>query len=235
MSPRGFFITGTDTDVGKTRVAAGLMTALCARGLRVVGMKPVSCGGIETEAGILNEDVLILQQHGSDPSLPRTLMNRYAFSQPVAPHLAAAMQHDTIDIGVIVDDLHRLEGLADVIVLEGAGGWEVPISDSETMADIARACELPVILVVGIRLGCLNHALLSSRAIADTGLPFAGWIANLIDLDARAVDENIATLQKRIPAPLLGIIPHLPGDLDAARIAAALDIDTLVSRGLFTE
>ncbi len=227
MRPRGFFITGSDTDVGKTRTAIGLMAGLRARGLRVAGMKPVACGGIETGTGIINEDVLTLLRESSDPAPPRLLMNRYAFAEPVAPHLAAAQQHDTIDLGAVVDDLHRLEELADIVVLEGAGGWEVPISDSESMADIARACELPVILVVGIRLGCLNHALLSSRAIVDSGLPFAGWVANLIDPNARAVEENIASLRQRIPAPLLGVIPHVES-LDSANIAAVLDIDRLL-------
>lgn len=228
MTIPGLFITGTDTDVGKTWVAAALMAALRARGLRVAGMKPVACGGIETESGVVNEDVLTLLRESSDPAPPRSLMNRYAFAQPIAPHLAAALQHDTIDIGAIIDDLRQLRAGADVVVLEGAGGWEVPISASETVADIARACELPVVLVVGIRLGCLNHALLSSRAIADSGLPFAGWIANRIDPQARSVDENIDTLRRRIPAPLLGTIPHLPGPPDPMRIAAFLDIDTLL-------
>lgn len=227
MKARGFFITGTDTDVGKTVVAAGLMRALRARGLRVAGMKPVSCGGVMSADGIVNEDVTTLEREGSEPTPPRALMNRYAFAEPVSPHIAAALQHDTIDIGAIVDDLHRLQTLADVIVLEGAGGWEVPISESETMADVARACELPVILVVGIRLGCLNHALLTSRAITDSGLPFAGWIANRLDPHARQADGNIDTLRKRIPAPLAGIVPYLDAP-DPVAIAACLDLDQLL-------
>jgi dethiobiotin synthetase len=230
MKTHGCFITGTDTDVGKTIVAAGLMHGLRTRGLKVAGMKPVACGGIETGAGVVNEDVMTLLRESSEPAPPRLLMNRYAFTAPVAPHLAAAMQHDTIDLGAVVDDLHRLAALAEFIVIEGAGGWEVPISDSETMADVARACDLPVVLVVGIRLGCLNHALLTSRAIADSGLPFAGWVANRIDPDARCVDENIAALQSRIPAPLLGTIPYFPGTIAAEAVAAALDIDVLLDR-----
>ncbi len=226
MTARGFFITGTDTDVGKTVVAAGLCSALRARGLRVAGMKPVSCGGVMTADGIVNEDVMTLERASSGPAPPRTLMNRYAFTEPVSPHIAAALQHDTIDIGAIIDDLARVRELSDVVVLEGAGGWEVPISDSETMADIARACELPVILVVGIRLGCLNHALLTSRAICDSGLAFAGWIANRIDPHARQADGSIDTLRKRIPAPLLGIVPYLDTP-DPDAIATCLDLDKL--------
>lgn len=220
---RGLFVTGTDTDVGKTWLATALLIALRRRGLRAVGMKPVSCGCVETLEGPRNEDALALIKHGSQPTPAYSLVNRYAFVPPIAPHLAATAAGVTIDLASIRRDFEALSGSADVIIIEGAGGWYVPLNEEESVADLAKSLGLPVVLVVGIRLGCLNHALLSAAAIHNAGVPLAGWVANRIDPSALLSDENIASLQSRLDAPLLGIVPHLPR-FDGERIADCLKI-----------
>ncbi len=229
MNTGGVFVTGTDTGVGKTWVAAGLLAALRARGMRAVGMKPVSCGCETTAQGLRNEDALLLQSCGMEPAPPYETINRYAFAPPVAPHLAARAAGRRIDITRIHADLRELSTQADYVVVEGAGGWQVPLNEEETIADLALALGLPVVLVVGMRLGCLNHALLSSAAILDAGLPLAGWVATPIDAAMALAEDNITALQERIDAPLLGRIPHLPA-CDAGRIGENLDIDALLRR-----
>jgi dethiobiotin synthetase len=218
MTGRGFFVTGTDTDVGKTWIAAGLIRSLQRAGLRTVGMKPVSCGCVETASGPRNEDALILIRHSSEPPPPYERVNRYAFVPPMAPHLAAAAAGVTIELAPIRRDFEDLASGADAVVVEGAGGWYVPLNERETVADLARALALPIVLVVGIRLGCLNHALLSAAAIRSSGLVLAGWMANLIDPHALLIEQNIESLRMRLPAPLLGTVPHMAA-LDAERIA----------------
>ena len=226
MSPRGVFVTGTDTGVGKTWIAAGLLLALRARGLRVAGMKPVSCGCETGADGARHADALLLRSCSSDPALAYEAVNPYAFSSPVAPHLAAAATGVKIDTARIRDAFARLTRQADCVVVEGAGGWLVPLDGERTMADLARTLELPVVLVVGMRLGCLNHALLSAAAIRGAGLTLAGWVANTIDPDMLLIEENIAALHSRIPAPLLGTVPALPA-FDGERIGKCLDTGAL--------
>ncbi len=209
MNAHGFFVTGTDTGVGKTRVAVALIHALRARGLRVAAMKPVSAGA---EPGHLNEDVTALRAACNvEADLPD--MNPYAFDRPVAPHIAAAHAGVVIDVERIVAAYARLAARADVVVVEGAGGWRVPLSDEADMADLAARLGLPVILVVGLRLGCLSHAFLTADAIRARGLPWAGWIANRIDPALSFADENLAALTARLPGPCLGIQPHFPGPI----------------------
>jgi dethiobiotin synthetase len=227
MRRRGVFVTGTDTGAGKTWVAAGLLAALNARGIRATGMKPVSCGCEIRPGGLRNEDALLLQSCSADPAPAYETINRYAFAPPVAPHLAARMAGQRIDVGLVRDDLRRLAAQTDYVVVEGAGGWLVPLNEEETIADLARALGLPVVLVVGMRLGCLNHALLGSAAIIAAGLPLVGWVAAPIDPAMALAEENIAALQARIPAPLLGRIPQLPA-WDAGRIGESLDIEALL-------
>lgn len=203
------FVTGTDTGVGKTQVAAGLLRLLRRQGKSVVGYKPVASGCEATPEGLRNEDAVLLQAE-SAPSPRYELINPYAFAPPIAPHLAAARSGVVIDIAHLTACFHHLAGLAEHVVVEGAGGWLVPLSGAATMADLCAALKLPVILVVGIRLGCLNHALLTAEAIAARGLRLDGWVANRVDPACREADELIRDLCARLRAPLLGDVPWVP-------------------------
>lgn len=222
----GLFITGTDTDVGKTWVTLGLLNALAATGVRTAAMKPVACGAVATEAGLHNDDALRLQR-AATVALPYALVNPYCFAPPIAPHIAAQRAGICIDTASIKTAFDAIAAQADCVVVEGAGGWCVPLNARETLADLALRLELPVVLVVGMRLGCLNHSLLSAEAIVRSGLPFAGWVANSINADFAELAENIAALSERIPAPLLGVVPHLAA-LDARRIGQTLNLATLL-------
>jgi dethiobiotin synthetase len=209
VSVEGYFVTGTDTGVGKTLVSCTLMLDLRRRHKRVVGMKPVAAGTVATPHGDENEDVLALRAAGN-VSVPRELDNPYCLPLPMSPHLAARAAGETIDICVLSRRYRELAAQADAVVVEGAGGFLVPLSDTHTGADLAQALALPVLLVVGLRLGCLNHALLTQEAIRARGLRLAGWVANRVDPAMLAVDENIATLRDRIDAPLWAELPHQP-------------------------
>jgi dethiobiotin synthetase len=200
-------VTGTDTAVGKTWVSLGLMAALKAQGRVVVGMKPISAGCEATPAGLRNGDATALMAQSSVP-LPYELVNPVAFEQPIAPHIAAADAGTRIDLRRIERAYAKLVRSSDICVVEGAGGWLVPLGPRSNLADLAARLELPVIVVVGIRLGCLNHALLTVESIARRGLPLAGWVANvLVDASARP-DANVAALEARIRAPLLARVAY---------------------------
>jgi dethiobiotin synthetase len=201
MMARGLFVTGTDTGVGKTRVAVALIHALRAQGLRVAAMKPVAAG---SAAGGLNEDVVALMQATNVEADMRDV-NPYAFEQPIAPHLAAHLAGVRIELSVIVEAYSRLAAVADVVVVEGAGGWRVPLNEREDMADLAQALGLPIVLVVGLRLGCLNHALLTAESIVHRHLPWAGWVGNSIDPAMAHQTLNLDALRDRLPAPCLGV------------------------------
>jgi dethiobiotin synthetase len=202
---RGVFVTGTDTGVGKTFVAARMIRALAREGLRVAGMKPVAAGAHRTSEGLLrNGDALALAA-ASNVSIPYEIINPYCFLAPVSPHIAAGDEGVTIETRVILGHFEKLSTLADFIVVEGAGGWFVPISPSQTMADVALALSLPVLLVVGLRLGCLNHSLLSQRAIEASGAEFAGWIGNGITPKLDRAAENLATLESLLRCAPLGV------------------------------
>jgi dethiobiotin synthetase len=200
---KGLFITGTDTGVGKTTVALSLMRTLQDKGLRVAGMKPVASGCEQTPYGLRNDDALKLLTQSS-VQLPYEWINPYAFEPPIAPHIAAEKIGVTIDLNVIRACYEKIAHQVDVVIVEGAGGWLVPINDTQTMADIAVSLRLPVINVVAIRLGCLNHALLTHAAIVDSGATLTGWVANVMDPEAPAVEENIAALRQRTHADFLG-------------------------------
>ncbi len=214
------FVTGTDTDVGKTLVAAALLELCRARGWKSVGMKPVAagCASVAGEGGKdkvsepLNADVAALMAAGNCPA-PAYLVNPYCFEAAIAPHIAAAQAGVRIDPAVIVERFHELVAAtgAEAVVVEGAGGFLVPLDAQHDMGDLAQCLDLPLILVVGMRLGCLNHALLTQQAIAARGLRLAGWVANRIDPQMANFAENLATLRQRLPAPLLGVLPYLPG------------------------
>ncbi len=203
---RGWFITGTDTGVGKTRASCALLHALRARHARCVGMKPVAAG---TDRHGHNEDVLALRAAG-DVAVPPELDNPVLLADPLSPHLAAARAGRSIDIAAIARAYRELAARADAVVVEGAGGFCVPLSATETGADLAEALGLPVILVVGLRLGCLNHALLTRAAVAARGLRLAGWVVNRIDPAMAEQQANVSYLQDRLGAPLLADWPWQP-------------------------
>lgn len=203
---KGFFITGTDTGVGKTLVAVALTRALVARGLRTAVMKPVAAGAIQTDAGMRNDDALELLDV-SNVKAPYEDVNPWLLTTPASPHLAARHDGVTIEIDKIVTAYRRLAAASDLVMVEGAGGWLAPISSVSTMADIAEELALPVIFVVGMRLGCLNHALLTREAIRSFGLPFAGWIANKMHAEMALAHANIDSLANRFGVPPLGIVP----------------------------
>lgn len=207
---KGFFITGTDTDVGKSWVTVGLMAKLQQQGHRVVGMKPVASGCTDTAEGLRNADALLLQGQAST-AVDYDLINPYAFRPAIAPHLAAAQAGQRIKLGKITERFIRLKGMADYVLVEGVGGWLVPLNDEESVADLALALKLPVILVVGMRLGCINHALLTAEAIRASGCTLAGWVANTLSNDMPELTQNIRAIEARIDAPLLGVVPHLNG------------------------
>jgi dethiobiotin synthetase len=206
----GFFITGTDTGVGKTHVSVTLLQALADQGLSTAAMKPVASGCHATAQGLRNDDALQLQQ-AATVQLPYQQVNPYALPTAIAPHLAAQAAGIHIDLKILVEQFNTLAAQAEVIIVEGVGGWLVPLNDQHTTADLARYLGLPLILVVGIRLGCINHALLTVSALRQdkNNPPLLGWVANLIDPDMSAIDANIATLQQHIKAPLLGTLPYI--------------------------
>lgn len=206
---QGLFVTGTDTGVGKTRIACALLRAYAASGRRALGMKPVAAGAQRGATGLSNEDAERLRT-ASNVDAPHELINPYCFEPAIAPHLAAAEAGVAVELPRIVNAYANLRSRADWIVVEGAGGFLVPIGSGLTMADVARALDLPVLLVVGIRLGCLNHALLTCDSIDRCGLALAGWVANCIDPGMPRLEQNVTALRERIAAPLLGIAAYDP-------------------------
>lgn len=224
-TPDGFFITGTDTGVGKTLVACALLRAFAARGLRVIGMKPVAAGAQLSNGVWINDDVEQLIA-ASNVEAPRDAINPYCFASAIAPHIAAGQQNKVIENQCLLDNYQRLSALADVVVVEGAGGFCVPLNDAETSGDLARQLALPVLLVVGLRLGCLNHALLTVEAIRARGLTLAGWVANQVDPAMAHADANIAALQARLDAPLIACIAFCDVP-DAAAIAPKINLNHL--------
>ncbi|MDH2919532.1 MAG: dethiobiotin synthase [Sideroxydans sp.] len=258
-----YFVTGTDTNVGKTLISCALLECFAAQGATVIGMKPVAAGGslhsngdtpdvplagaaggslhsngdtpdvpLAGIAGIdasgRNEDVILLNA-ASTVCAENSLINPYHFASAIAPHLAAQQENIRIDLPHIVASFHALQTLADVVIVEGAGGFIVPLNDTQDSGDLAVQLGLPIILVVGMRLGCLNHALLTVQAIAARGLTLAGWVANCLDENMTMRAENIAALQQRIASPLLGIVPFQPQP-DACHAATCLSVASCAAR-----
>ncbi|MDD5299581.1 MAG: dethiobiotin synthase [Gallionella sp.] len=219
-----YFITGTDTGVGKTLVSCALLYGFAALGKRVVGMKPVAAGCTE---GGQHEDVTQLRA-ASNVLASKGQINPYCFTQAIAPHLAAQFIGVNINFARIVESFTELNTQADIVIVEGAGGFRVPLNAGQDSADLAVQLGQPVVLVVGMRLGCLNHALLTAEAIAARGLTLAGWVANVLDANMAMLNENIAALRQRIDAPLLGVIPQQTQP-DAREAATHLDL-TLLER-----
>lgn len=218
-----FFVTGTDTGVGKTLISCALLHGFARQGLSVVGMKPVAAG---CDDGGMNEDVRALLA-ASNVLASRGQINPYSFERAVAPHLAAKFVGVRISLERILQSYSELESQADVVVVEGAGGFRVPLNEGQDSADLARQLKLPIILVVGMRLGCLNHALLTADAITRCGLKLAGWVANCVDGEMSMLNENLEALTERIKGPLLGVVPHHQNAPDASEVVRFLDMTLL--------
>jgi dethiobiotin synthetase len=219
---KGFFVTGTDTEIGKTWCSLGLIARLQQDGHCVATMKPIASGCESTADGLRNDDALKLQAQAS-LSQPYDRINPFAFSPAIAPHIAAAEAGVRIDIDAVADTARELGNQCDYMVIEGVGGWQVPLNEQDSVADMAARLELPVILVVGLRLGCINHALLTAESIRARGCMLAGWIGNIVDPQMQEQQNNIDAITARIHAPLLGVVPHLK-KLEVKAIAEQLSL-----------
>lgn len=203
---QSYFVIGTDTNVGKTYVASALVRHFAAKGYSTIGMKPIASGCMRDGNGVLlNDDVSALAAASNVPA-SLDLINPYRFEPAIAPHIAAAQVEKIIDCEVIKLAYQQLKALADVVIVEGAGGFLVPLNNQETLADLAVLLNIPVILVVGMRLGCINHALLTVEAIKSRGLTLAGWVANRVDAEMPVFEENLVSLQQRIAAPCISVV-----------------------------
>ncbi|HET6586387.1 MAG TPA: dethiobiotin synthase [Oleiagrimonas sp.] len=221
---RDLFVAGTDTEVGKTFVSCALLHALRAAGHRATGMKPVASGCMDTPDGLRNEDALALIE-ASDPQPDYADCNPFAFVEAVSPHIAAEQMQAEVVMEPIEAAYARLANQADTVVVEGVGGWQAPLSSQLLASALPRALKLPVILVVGLKLGCLNHAQLSARAIIDDGCELLGWIGNCIDPAMLRPEENIDTLHRLLPVPCLGMVGHgASPEAAAASLSVAVDV-----------
>jgi len=225
MSARGVFITGTDTSVGKTVVACALVRALRACGWQVAVMKPVASGARRTACGLRNDDALALIEAAATTA-PYSDVNPYCFEPPISPHIAAKEAKTAVDVGTIRDKFLAMTAGVDWIVVEGAGGWLAPLSDHQTMADLAWALSLPALLVVGLKLGCLSHAQLTRLGIEAHGVSFAGWVASGVDPAMARSSENLAALERVLGEPALAVVPH------THRAARSLTLDPSAARQL---
>ncbi len=223
MTGRGIFVTGTDTAVGKTVVACGLARGFRAHGARVAVMKPVASGATRTPAGLRNADALALIE-AAQATTPYALVNPYCFEPPISPHIAAKEAMIEVDIATIRRNFETLAADADWVVIEGAGGWFTPISERQTMADLVWALAVPTLMVVGVRLGCLNHAQLTRLAIEARGVSFAGWIASGVDPAMARTAENLASLERLLGEPALAVAACEP------EAAASLTLEAAAAR-----
>lgn len=222
MPANHFYVTGTDTGVGKSVASAALLHALRARGHRAVGMKPLASGCEWIDGAWRNEDALLLQA-ASEPRPTYADVNPYALRAPLAPELALRDDGVELALAPLLAAHARLSTQADAMVVEGVGGWAAPLSADLDQLDLVRALGLPVVLVVGLRLGCINHARLTARAIEADGVQLLGWIANEIDPAMARIDDNVEILQRRLPVPCWGRLPHAP-DADPAQLADCLEL-----------
>ncbi|TLZ53525.1 MAG: dethiobiotin synthase [Gammaproteobacteria bacterium] len=217
---RRLFVTGTDTGVGKTVVACALVRGLRELGARVAVMKPVASGATRTPEGLRSADALaLIQAAGATAPYPR--VNPYCFEPAISPHIAAKEAMIDVDIGTIRGSFDILARDSDWVVVEGAGGWLAPINESQSMADLALVLEAPALMVVGVRLGCLNHAQLTRSSIEARGVPFAGWIASEVDPAMMRADENLASLERLLGEPALAVVRHAPAALGSLTLAQA--------------
>lgn len=221
-----FFVTGTDTEVGKTVASSALLQAANQLGFNTAGYKPVASGSDLTAQGLRNEDALALQRN-SRVALSYEQVNPYTFAEPTSPHIISADEGRPIAAAALSSGLRELERLADWVLVEGAGGWFTPLSHTLTFADWAQQEQLPVILVVGVKLGCINHAMLTAQAVRQAGLPLAGWIANDVQPPGKRHGEYLATLKNRLAAPFLGEIPWLVDIAQRDDLGQYLDLSAL--------
>jgi dethiobiotin synthetase len=226
---RGVFVTGTDTDCGKTEICLAVMSAMQEHGLQVLGMKPVASGCERTRRGARSDDARRLRAQGS-AEIAYEAVNPYAFEPPIAPHIAAGQSGSEIELSVICSAAQALAAQCDFLVIEGVGGWRVPLGPALFVSDLPRALDLPVLLVCGLKLGCINHTLLTAESIRATGSRLIGWVANQVDPNMAARQENLATLAALIGAPCLGVIPWLTSP-DPRRIGHQLAVDALIASG----
>lgn len=224
----GLFITGTDTECGKTFVARALVRLLRDQGIRVAGQKPVAAGAVYTSEGLRNDDALQLQAE-SGLDLPYHMVNPYCFEPAIAPHLAAADAGTKIELAPIQRSFAALQAQAEAVIVEGAGGWLVPLGRELDMAGLAAALGLPVVLVVGLRLGCLNHARLTEMAIRAKGVAIAGWVGSQVDPQMARLDDNLATLRDRLTAPCLGVLRRGSGVAGEAQTGNGLEVEQILA------
>lgn len=215
-------VTGTDTGVGKTWVSVGLLEALGRAGVRARGLKPVASGAEATPAGLQNDDARALMAAASAPPLPYAAINPYCYAPPIAPHLAAEAAGQPVNPAVLSAAVEQARRDCDLLLVEGAGGWRVPLAAGYGFPELARDTDADVLLVVGLRLGCINHARLSAEAIQHDGLRLVGWVGNPVEPDMPALAGNLATLQALLPAPCLGVLPEGPDEAAFDALAAAL-------------
>jgi dethiobiotin synthetase len=224
---RAYFVTGTDTGVGKTLVTAALLRLFRERGLLVRGLKPVASGAAPTPQGLRNDDALLLQAESSPPVAYDTV-NPYCFAPAIAPHLAAAQQNVELTVAALAEWYRRAAAQCDAVLVEGAGGWRVPLHPAGFLSDLPEALELPVVLVVGLRLGCLNHARLTYEAMVASGrCRFTGWVGNSVDAGFEQSAANVDTLARLLGAPPLAVISRLP-DASVTSAARALESSALL-------
>jgi dethiobiotin synthetase len=209
MTGEALFITGTDTGIGKTLVSVSLVKALVRHGLRCAVMKPVASGSEHTPAGLRNADALALAE-ASNVLVPYASINPYCFEPAISPHIAAEEAKIEVEVGLIKSRFEALASSADFVVVEGAGGWYAPISKSTSMADLPKSLNIPALLVVGVRLGCLNHALLTKQAIEASGVELAGWVANSIDPRTERAAQNLTSLERMLGSEPLAVFPFVP-------------------------
>ena len=217
-----YFITGTDTGIGKTFITCGLLSFLKSKNLKVVGLKPISAGVQIFNKQKLNEDVFLLKKY-SNIELDYKDINYYSFDKPVSPHIVAGLENCSIDFDLIKDNIKKIQTKADIVLIEGAGGYEVPVDVGNRISDLITFIDVPVILVVGVRLGCLNHTLLTYEAIKSKHNKIFGWIANIIEEDMLCVDENINFLKENISEPCLGVVPKILSNIEAINFVDYFD------------
>ena len=217
-----YFITGTDTGIGKTFITCGLLSFLKLKSLKVVGLKPISAGVQIFDKQKLNEDVFLLKKY-SNIELDYRDINYYSFDKAVSPHIVTAQENCPIDFDLIKKNINKIKTKADIVLIEGAGGYEVPIDVGRRMSDLITYIDVPVILVVGVRLGCLNHTLLTYEAIKAKHNRIFGWIANIIQEDMLCVDENINYLKESISEPCLGVVPKILSKMESINFADYFD------------
>lgn len=224
-----FFIAGTDTDVGKTLIATALLVAAENEGLSTLAMKPLAAGCQQTADGLRNNDALMLQQHMTLP-LSYQQINPIAFEAAIAPHIAAERLGKRLTVSQLTGFCRGvLMNKVDLALIEGAGGWRLPLNRAETLAGLVKELKLPVILVVGLRLGCINHSLLTAEAIARDGVPLAGWVANQLDAEMDCMTENIAAIADRLAVPCLGVVPFLQKP-SAEEVSSYLSLEKVITR-----